>query len=127
MLAEAPVASTEDGEPSSQGSTEKGIPDLSSGEFMLKPFPTIITNLAEPKSSWIRLEGQFLVKKETPDVDTVVLRTGQGVLTYLRTVKLSQIEGASAFLFLRDDLNDLVLTLSDGQIREVLIQSFVIE
>jgi flagellar FliL protein len=49
------------------------------------------------------------------------------ILGYLRTIRLSQIEGASGFLAFRDDLDDLVKTASRGDVRKFLIKSLVVE
>ncbi|MBI2720116.1 MAG: flagellar basal body-associated FliL family protein [Rhizobiales bacterium] len=92
------------------------------------PLPPILTNLADPPTTWIRLEGAVLVQKETEESqDQLVERADEQIVAYLRTVKLGQIEGPSGFLYLREDLNDVVSTLSKGQVRAVLISSMVLE
>jgi flagellar FliL protein len=42
-------------------------------------------------------------------------------------VQLGQIEGASGFQNLREDLNDLVRIRSAGKVRELVIQTLIVE
>ena len=107
---------------------ETPSPQADHEEMKVVPFPPILTSLAEPQGTWIRLDGSMLLtadSEEKPDI--LVERAGTQILTYLRTVKLSQIEGPSGLLHLRENLNDTVSVLSGGQIREVLIHSMVVE
>ena len=92
------------------------------------PFPPVLTSLAEPKGVWIRIEGSMLILAETEDKPEVLVeQAGAQLLAYLRTVKLAQIEGPSGLLHMREDMNDVVSTLSRGQVREVLIHAMVVE
>lgn len=92
------------------------------------PFPPILTNLAEPKGVWVRLEGSLLIKKETEEPHELLAeKADENLVTFLRTVKLKDIEGPSGFLNFRADLNDLVSQLSAGQVKEVIIHSVVLE
>ena len=52
---------------------------------------------------------------------------GEQILTYLRSVRLSQLETASGILALRDDLDETVQVLSGGEVRSVLIHGLVVE
>lgn len=91
-------------------------------------FPPILTNLAEPKETWVRLEGSLLMKKETEEpAELLIERADENLVTYLRTVKLKDIEGPTGFLHFRADLNDLVSQLSGGQVKEVIVHSVVLE
>lgn len=92
------------------------------------PFPPVLTSLAAPPGTWIRIEGSMLVSEhagERPEI--LVEQAATNVLAFLRTLKLSQIEGPSGLLYFRQDLNDLVSSMSDGQVREVLIHGLVVE
>ena len=51
----------------------------------------------------------------------------EDIVAYLRTVSLAQIEGASGFQHLREDLNDRVRVRSGGKVRDLVIQSLVVE
>jgi flagellar FliL protein len=92
------------------------------------PFPPVLTTLAEPKGKWIRLEGSIQVVLETEDsVELLSERSGEQILTYLRSLRLDQLEGPSGVLGLREDLNEMVQTLSNGQVRGVLVHGLVVE
>jgi flagellar FliL protein len=94
----------------------------------LRALPPIVTNLAEPQSAWIRLEASVAFDGETgPESDLLVAKAAEDIVAFLRTLSLSQIEGASGFQFLRDDLIDRVRARSAGRIRELVIHTFVIE
>jgi hypothetical protein len=54
-------------------------------------------------------------------------KAGEQILTYLRSVRLSQLESPSGILGLRDDLDETVRTLSEGEVRGVLIHGLVVE
>lgn len=92
------------------------------------PFPPVLTTLAEPVGAWIRLEGSILVATDTEDAPELLAeKAGEQILTYLRSVRLTQIEGPAGVLGLRGDLNETVKALSNGQVRGVLIHGLVVE
>jgi flagellar FliL protein len=97
-------------------------------DLKILPFPPVLTTLAEPKGKWIRLEGSILAKPggEIPP-EKLAEQAGEQILTYLRSVRLSQLESASGILGLRDDLDETVRTLSSGDVQGVLIHGLVVE
>jgi flagellar FliL protein len=122
------------------GEGEKSTHGESSGEenhqeeekepvrLVLKPLRPVIANLASPAGAWIRLEGSLLLNEEdAKEADILAAKTGEDILGFLRTVSLAQIEGASGYLHLREDLSDLVKFRSDGKVREFILQSMVVE
>jgi flagellar FliL protein len=48
-------------------------------------------------------------------------------VAYLRTVPLAQIEGPSGFLHLREDLNERARIRSGGKVKELVVQSLMLE
>jgi flagellar protein FliL len=95
---------------------------------VIVPLSPIITNLAAPEGAWVRVEGSLIARKESVEKPEVLAETTTAaILAYLRTLRLSQIEGASGFLAFRDDLDDLVKTTSNGDVRQVLVKSLVVE
>lgn len=121
------------GEDKAAGEETPDEPEDAEAELPLKdlkvvPFPPILTTLAEPKGKWIRLEGALLALPSTEKAPELLAEeTGEQILAYLRTLRLSQIETPSGFLGLRDDLNETVKVMSDGQVRGVLIHGLVVE
>lgn len=92
------------------------------------PLAPMITNLASPDGAWVRVEGSLLAVQDSKEKPEVLAEKMTGdILGYLRTIRLSQIEGASGFLAFRDDLDDLVKTASGGDVRKFLIKSLVVE
>ena len=92
------------------------------------PFPPVLTTLAEPKGKWIRLEGSILTTTEAEDSPEVLAeRSGEQILTYLRSLRLDQIEGPSNVLGFREDLNEMLRVLSKGQVKGILINGLVVE
>lgn len=92
------------------------------------PVPPVLTTLVEPQGKWVRLEGSILAdpgSDEPPEL--LAERAGEQILGYLRTVRLSQIQGASGFLALRDDLNEMLMTLSGGAVKGILIHGLLVE
>lgn len=91
-------------------------------------FPPVLTTLAEPKGKWIRLEGAILTGSdgETPP-ELLAERSGEQILAFLRTLRLSQIEGPSGYLGLKSDLDETVKVLSGGEVQGVLIHGLVVE
>lgn len=97
-------------------------------ELKVMTIPPVLTTLADPKGKWIRLEGSILISAESEtQPELLAEEAGQQILTYLRSVRLSQLDSASGILGLRDDLDETVMTLSKGQVRGVLIHGLVVE
>ena len=95
---------------------------------MLKPIEAVVTNLAAPADTWIRLETAMVFKNgdlENPEVTAAELR--QDMLAYLRTVTVARLEGPSALQHLRDDLNERAALRTGGRVGEVVIQTLVIQ
>jgi flagellar FliL protein len=92
---------------------------------MLQP---ITTNLANPTTTWIRLEAAALIKEDLgTEGDSILAKVTEDITAFMRTVPLAQIEGPSGFQNLREDLNDRVRVRSHGKVTELLIQALVVE
>ncbi len=91
-------------------------------------FPPVLTTLAEPKGKWIRVEGSILISPEADQQPEILAeKSGEQILTYLRSLRLDQLEGPSGLLSIRADLNETVATLSGGQVKGILIHGIVVE
>ena len=94
----------------------------------LRPLPPIVTNLASPKGTWIRIEASVVVGADAAaGANALVAAIAEDIVAYLRTVSLAQIEGPSGFLHLREDLNDRARIRTGGKIRELVVQALVLE
>ncbi len=95
---------------------------------VVKPLEPVITNLASPTDTWIRLETAMVFKSqdiENPDVAAAELR--QDMLAYLRTISMGQLEGPSALQHLREDLNERAQLRTKGQVSELIIETLIIQ
>jgi flagellar FliL protein len=87
----------------------------------------IITNLAEPKTAYVRIEGSLVLEGEVENAVILAGKISEDVVAYLKTTKLAQFEGASSFQSLREDLNDRARVRGGPQVRELVIHGMVIE
>jgi flagellar FliL protein len=95
---------------------------------IVKSLPAIVTNLAAPDRTWLRLEASIIVEAaEAKQADLLAAQIGEDVVAFLRTVTLPQIQGASGFQHLREDLAERVRVRSGGRVRELLIQTLIFE
>lgn len=94
----------------------------------VQPLPPITTNLAQPGTTWIRIESALVVNADLgPEANVLAAKMSEDIIGYLRTLSLDQIEGASGFQHLREDLNDRVRLRSEGKVLELIIQSMILE
>ena len=106
---------------------EKPPPEYA-GELTIMPIPPVVTNLANPKSTFVRIEASLIFDGEVPsDADALAAQVSSDSLAFLRTVTLAQIEGATGLLHLREDLNERAKIRSDGRVRELVLQSLAVE
>lgn len=102
----------------------KKLPAYSSNEKLVS-LPNILTNLASPEGAWIRMEAKLLAKSGTDNV--LAAKIAEDIVAYLRTVDLASLEGAYGFRALKANLKDRVRIRSRGQVKDIVIQEFVIE
>ncbi|NJO33138.1 MAG: flagellar basal body-associated FliL family protein [Rhodospirillales bacterium] len=86
----------------------------------------IITNLASPERTWIRLEASIVIDGEG-DAKGLAATVTEDTVAYLRTLSLPLIEGASGLLHLREDLNDRARIRSGGKVRDLIIHTLIVE
>jgi flagellar FliL protein len=99
-----------------------------SGDMVLRNLPPIITNLAAPTDTWIRLETSMVFANgalQNPDVTAAEIR--QDVVAYARTVSLSQLQSPSALQHLREDLNERVALRTGGKVAELIVETVVVQ
>ncbi len=99
-----------------------------SGDTVVKPLDAVVTNLASPSDTWVRLEASMVFKNgalENPEVTGAELR--QDMLAYLRTVNIAQLEGPSALQHLLEDLDERAAVRTNGRVSELVIQTLVIQ
>jgi flagellar FliL protein len=102
-----------------------GQPAAADDEPGLLPIETITTNLAAPSDVWVRMELS-LVFDGDPD-KAVAEQIHQDFLAFMRTVKLPQVEGASGFQHLKEDLEERARLRSHGRVKNILIRTLLFE
>jgi flagellar FliL protein len=111
-----------------KGAPEKPISSAFNANDRLRRITPVVTNLAAPPNAWIRMEASIVTDKLTEEeASIVVARIGEDVATYLRTLTPAQIEGARGLQYLREDLNERALTRSSGKVRELIIETLVVQ
>ena len=121
----AEVGEQETGEKSAIGDKVEGKSPETYDVVRIEP---IITNLSDSTEVWVRLEGSMLFSKEMVEKrDFVVAKISQHVLAYLKTLKLSDLQGNGAVNAIAADLNEIAATVSEGQSQGVLISGLVFE
>ena len=94
----------------------------------LRALPPIVTNLQSPATTWVRLEASLVMDGEqSPEANVLAAQISEDLVAFLRTVRLTQIEGASGFQHLREDLKDRIRVRSGGKVRDLVVQSFIVE
>ena len=103
----------------------KPVYDTVSQLRSLKP---LVTNLASPQDAWIRVQVS-IVLDETGVEDPGVLagHIEEDILAYLRTITLAHVEGAAGLQHLREDLNERAIVRSEGKVRELILESLVVQ
>lgn len=110
-----------------EAASEKPMPEYA-GDLTVKAIPPIVTNLASPKTTILRIEASLIFDGAAPsDAEALAAQISGDSLAFLRTVTLPQIEGASGLLHLREDLTERAKIRSDGRVRELVIQSLAVE
>lgn len=94
----------------------------------LLELPPIITNLAAPSDTWIRLEVSIVFDpREVPHPEVVGGEIAGDLLAYLRTVSVTQLEGPIGLQNLRQDLSERVAIRSTGKVSELVIRTLVVQ
>ena len=98
------------------------------GDLALRSVGSVVTNLAETGNGWVRLESSIVFKAGSlPNPDVTLAEIRADVVAYLRTVSLAQIEGASGLQHLREDLNERASLRSQGLVRELIVETLVVQ
>ncbi|WP_068082073.1 flagellar basal body-associated FliL family protein [Polycladidibacter stylochi] len=93
----------------------------------LKP---IVTNLLSSSDHWIRIEASIILVKDSLSEDdhaVLVKEIEQDFLLYARTLGPRQLEGTRGLLRLRDDLNERAKMRGGNNVRELVLESVVIQ
>ncbi|MGV6872350.1 flagellar basal body-associated FliL family protein [Pseudochelatococcus sp. B33] len=100
-------------------------------DIVLVKLNPITTNLMAPDSIFIKVETSLVVPREVAAnaeaMDALSAEISQDILIFLRTVTLAQIQGPAGLQNLREDLNDRVNIRSEGKVRELILETMVVQ
>jgi flagellar protein FliL len=98
------------------------------GDLVVRELPPMLANLVAPESAWIRVQAAIVFsKKEVPEPDQTAAQITNDLVAYLKTLSAAQLQGGSGLQHLREDLNDRVATRTEGHVREVVIETMVVQ
>lgn len=98
------------------------------GDTVVRSLEPIITNLHASGDAWIRIEASILFNRgDVVNPAAMAAEIKQDVLAYARTLTLRQLEGASGLQHLREDLNERAHLRSDGRVRELILETVVVQ
>lgn len=90
--------------------------------------PPIVTNLAAPAETFVRLDASLVFEAtERAQAEAMASAVSGDLLGFLRTLTLAQIEGGVGLAHLREDVQERARTRTDGRVREVVIETLVVQ
>ncbi len=100
----------------------------SAPDMMMEPLKPMISNLAAPSGAFVRVEASIIYKNGAlPNPQIAAAQIQEDVVAYLRTIPLSQLEGPSGLIHLREDLNERARLRSEGHVEELVIETLVVQ
>lgn len=107
---------------------EKPVVSAFNPNDRLRKISPVTTNLAAPPNTWIRMEASIVTDKlNEEEAYALTAKVGEDIVSYLRTLTPPQIEGARGLQYLREDLNERAVTRSSGKVRELIIETLVVQ
>jgi flagellar protein FliL len=99
-----------------------------SGDTAVQEVPPVVTNLAAPEGSWVRVQVSIVFdRKALQKPEAAAAEIGGDILGFMRTLTAAQISGASGLQHLREDLTERAAIRSGGLVRELILQSVVVQ
>ena len=97
-------------------------------DIVIRELAPIVTNLAQPEGAKIRLQASILFnKKDVPVPNLLAAQITDDLIGYLKTLSIAQLQGGSGLQSLREDLNERVAIRSEGHVRELIIETLVVQ
>jgi flagellar protein FliL len=87
----------------------------------------IVVNLREPADLYVRLEAAVVLETGAMDGGAIVAKIGDDLVSYIKTVSLSELEGPTGFQYFREDLRRRAVQVGGGKVKELLLQSFIVQ
>lgn len=93
----------------------------------VRPLTPIMVNLREPADLYVRLEAAVVLEPGATDGAAVAAKVGDDLVSYVKTVSLSELEGPTGFQYFREDLRRRAVQVGGGKVKELLLQSFIVQ
>jgi flagellar FliL protein len=112
---------------------EEASPHLSvnpamAGGLVLKRLAPIVTNLAAPANAWVRIEAALVLEQKAAlSAEPLIGAITEDILAFLRSVTARQMEGAAGLRNLREDLTERIAVRSKGLVRDIVIETLVVQ
>lgn len=88
----------------------------------------IIVNLAGVEKAFVRVQGSIVFSEAAMEQSKILVsQVESDIAAYLRTLKVSDLEGATGLQNLREDLNQRAKIRADDSIREFILETMVIQ
>jgi flagellar FliL protein len=98
------------------------------GSARLRKLSPIVTNLAAPADNWARVEASMVTESlEEEEASILAARISEDIVAYLRSASVSQFAGVRGLQHLRDELTERANLRSSGKVRELIIETLVIQ
>jgi flagellar protein FliL len=98
------------------------------GSARLRKLSPIVTNLAAPANNWARVEASMVTDSlNDEEAGILAAHISEDIVAYLRSASVAQFEGARGLQHLRDDLTERANVRSSGKVRELIIETLVIQ
>lgn len=94
----------------------------------VREMPPIVANLSGGGRTLVRLQSAVLYDSEKlKHADALLASLRSDIVAFLATLELSAIEGPDGLRRLQEELRERAATRSEGEIRDVIIESLVIQ
>src|SRR4051812_13302773 len=98
------------------------------GSARLRKLSPIVTNLAAPADNWARVEASMVTESlEEEEASILAARISEDIVAYLRSASVSQFAGVRGLQHLRDELTERAKVRSSNKVRELIIETLVIQ
>ena len=94
---------------------------------MIRELKPSVTNLAAPPGAWVRLEAAILSDVADAELDRLAGEIATDTLAFLRTLSASDLAGAEGLRHLREDLGERAAIRSGRRVRELIIETMVVQ
>jgi len=104
------------------------VASIYAGSARLRKLSPIVTNLAAPANNWARVEASMVTDSlNDEEAGILAAHISEDIVIYLRSASAAQFEGARGLQHLREDLTERANIRSSGKVRELIIETLVIQ